>query len=1057
MKKNYWLPDDTGAAPFVDDGDGAPMPAPPAAASNGLIFDDGEPFALADAGSGGISAGSAKPVATIATLGNYLINGFWQYNNSIAHHWASSTVTYNISGLNAAEQFLAQSALQAWHDVANVTFVQTTGSANITFSDMGTMQAVTNASWYGNGAMASANVDISADWIANDGGAMDGKTGIDSYGYQTYLHEIGHALGLGHQGPYNGSAVYSTNALYADDTWQYSIMSYFSENNYSGSTYRYVVSPQMADIYAVGSIYGAETTTRTGDTVYGFHSNAGAVFDFNAYTRAPALTIYDSGGNDTLDCSGYAAAQTIDLHAGAFSSVGGLVHNIGIALGTKIETAIGGSGNDTLIANDNGCTLVGGAGNDTLLGGAGNDRLVGGAGVDTITGGGGADTFVFATGDSSAVAGQHDRITDFVSGTDHIDLTGIDAIASTSGYDQFRFTGISAFDGSAGELDYFYNSTLGVTVVQGDTNGDRVADFAIDLVGNLTLSLGDFIGAYSAPAVIEASGTTTLTQLGGTYYLYANCTTSGPTLKYAGATVAAGQFSPYSPIAAEQIAGGYEVALKNSATNQFSIWQIDSNGNFQSFAVYAGNSAALESLETSFHQDLNGDGIIGVPNVTIETLGSTSLVQVGTNFYLNSISSGVGPTLKYAGAAVVAGQFDPFTPVGVEQIAGGYEVALKNAATNQFSIWQTDGSGNFQSFAVYAGNSASLEAPETSFHQDLNGDGTIGGPGVSASQSVIEGFGSTSLVQVGNNFYLNDSSSGVGPTLKYAGAPVVAGQFDPFTPVGVEQIAGGYEVALKNAATNQFSIWKTDSNGNFQSFAVYAGNSTALETLETSFHQDLNGDGSIGGPGVSASQSVIEGFGSTSLVQVGNNFYLNDISSGVGSTLKYAGAAVVAGQFNPFTPVGVEQIAGGYEVALKNAATNQFSIWQTDSNGNFQSFAVYAGNSTTLETLETSFHQDLNGDGSIGVTAGQTTQPAVTSGDQFLFRDASDPVWNTAVSTALGQVLSFTAVGSVVDTPAGHTMFLSQDMGNETVSSHEVVPTGLAAVVDLFSGHFIVH
>ena len=193
------------------------------------------------------------------------------------------------------------------------------------------------------GAIAYATVNISSDWITNDGGAYDGKTGIDSYGYQTYIHEIGHALGLGHQGPYNGSASYSTNAVYANDTWQYSIMSYFAEQNYSGSSYRYVVTPQMADIYAVGSIYGAATSTRTGDTVYGFNSNAGAVFNFGNYSPAPALTIYDSGGNDTLDCSGYSAAQTIDLHPGAFSSVGGLVNNIGIALNAVIEKAIGGS------------------------------------------------------------------------------------------------------------------------------------------------------------------------------------------------------------------------------------------------------------------------------------------------------------------------------------------------------------------------------------------------------------------------------------------------------------------------------------------------------------------------------------------------------------------------------------------------------------------------------------------------------------------------------------------------------------------------------------------
>src|SRR5262249_1427707 len=154
-----------------------------------------------------------KPVATIAQLADYLVNGFWQYNSAIAHRWASNTITYNIDALNAAEQFLAQSALQAWHDVANINFVQTAGTANITFAHNSTMQAVTNAGWYGSGALAYANVTISSDWITNDGGAYDGKTGVDSYGYQTYIHEIGHALGLGHQGPYNGSASYSTNAF----------------------------------------------------------------------------------------------------------------------------------------------------------------------------------------------------------------------------------------------------------------------------------------------------------------------------------------------------------------------------------------------------------------------------------------------------------------------------------------------------------------------------------------------------------------------------------------------------------------------------------------------------------------------------------------------------------------------------------------------------------------------------------------------------------------------------------------------------------------------------
>jgi serralysin len=956
MKKNGLLSDDIWVFQAPDAGIGTAM-FPAGAAHDTVFRDDGDSFPVASASSGlDLVLSAPKPVASIATLADYLVNGFWQYNSTIAHHFASSTITYNITGLNAAEQFLAQSALQAWSEVCNISFVQTSGTANITFNHNGTMQAYTSGSWSGSGAIISQTVDISTDWVTTDGGANDGKTGIDSYAYQTYIHEIGHALGLGHQGPYNGSASYSTNAVYANDTWQHSIMSYFSEPNYSGSSYRYVVTPQMADIYAVVSMYGAATSTRTGDTVYGFNSNAGAVFNFAGYTTAPALTIYDSAGNDTLDASGYSSAQTIDLHPGAFSSVGGLVNNIGIALNAVIEKAIGGIGNDRLIASDTGSQLFGGGGGDTLIGGAGNDRLVGGSGVDSLTGGGGADTFIFLVGESSAVGGQHDRITDFVSGTDRIDLSGYDAISSTGSYDQFRFISTTAFHGSAGELNYFYNGASGVTTLQGDTNGDGVADFAIDLSGNVTLTQTDLIGAYSAPVTIEAFGATTLTMLGSLYYLYANGTTSGPSLKYNGTPVPVGQFDPYVPVAVEQTVGGYQVALKYAAGNQFSIWNTNSNGNFVSFAVYSSNSTALEMLETSFQQDLNDDGTIGVPSTVIEALGSTSLLQAGNTFVLNNIGSGTGPTLKYAGAAVTVGQFDPYVPVAVEQTAGGYQVALKYAAGNQFSIWNTDSNGNFISFAVYDGSSMALKTLETSFHQDLNGDGTIGAP-----STVIEALGSTSLVQSGGNFYLNNIGTGTGPTLKFASAAITVGQFDPYVPVAVEQTGGGYQVALKYAAGNQFSIWNTDSNGNFISFAVYDGSSMALKTLETSFHQDLNGDGTIGAP-----STVIEALGSTSLVQSGGNFYLNNIGSGTGPTLKFAGSAITVGQFDPYVPVAVEQTGGGYQVALKYAAGNQFSIWNTDSNGNFISYTLYYSNSAALKSLETSFQQDLNGDSTLG-------------------------------------------------------------------------------------------
>ena len=486
----------------------------------------------------------------------------------------------------------------------------------------------------------------------------------------------------------------------------------------------------------------------------------------------------------------------------------------------------------------------------------------------------------------------------------------------------------------------------------------------------------------------------------------------------------AGQFAPYAPVGVEQTASGYEVAFKNAGTNQFSIWSTDSNGNFVSYTVYSGTSVVLEQLETSFHQDLNGDGAIGVPNGTvIESFGSTGLVQVGSNYFFDPVAGGTGPELKFNGSPVVVGQFNPYVPVGVEQTASGYEVAFKNAGTNQFSIWNADSNGNFLSYAVYSGTSTALESLETGFHQDLNGDGVIGSP--------IESFGSTSLVQGGSNYFFDPVAGGTGPELKYNGSPVVVGQFDPYVPVGVEQTASGYEVAFKNAGTNQFSIWNTDSNGNFLSYAVYSGTSTALELLETSFHQDLNGDGVIG-----VSTTVIEASGSTSLVQVGNNYFFDPVAGGTGPELKYNGSPVIAGQFAPYVPVGVEQTASGFEVAFKNAGTNQFSIWNTDSNGNFLSYAVYSGTSTALETLETSFHQELNGAPTLAISNAALTVAAggsVPLGVQVTPVDADD-----TVSVTISGLTSYETITNNLDQSvfSGSSVTLSAAEVNSGLTLH---------------------
>ena len=88
---------------------------------------------------------------------------------------------------------------------------------------------------------------------------------------------------------------------------------------------------------------------------------------------------------------------------------------------------------------------------------------------------------------------------DFTPGTDLIDLASIDADTSTTAIDAFRFLGTNAFDGLGGALDYVFDAARNMTVIQGDVNGDKAADFAIDLNGNLTLTAASFTSASIKP------------------------------------------------------------------------------------------------------------------------------------------------------------------------------------------------------------------------------------------------------------------------------------------------------------------------------------------------------------------------------------------------------------------------------------------------------------------------------------------------------------------------------------------------------------------------------
>lgn len=237
--------------------------------------------------------------------------------------------------------------------------------------------------------------------------------------YSTLIHEIGHTLGLKHPGDYNAAASegdtnegpYLTGV---EDSELYSIMSYTTQNQ---GLERINLAPY--DYAALSYLYNAKPLN-TGDSSYELTEDSGQVVQ----------TIYDDGGNDTLDASGMNTPVILNLNVaapGTLSSVGltpdgqAAENNLSLGLNTLIERAIGGAGNDKLIGN---------SANNTLIDNNGDDILIGQLGTDTMNGGEGSDTFGVSN------VGNY-IFQDFIPGTDKVGFDtqlGIQDFAQLSPY-----------------------------------------------------------------------------------------------------------------------------------------------------------------------------------------------------------------------------------------------------------------------------------------------------------------------------------------------------------------------------------------------------------------------------------------------------------------------------------------------------------------------------------------------------------------------------------------------------------------------------------------------
>ncbi|HYE51125.1 MAG TPA: M10 family metallopeptidase C-terminal domain-containing protein [Azospirillaceae bacterium] len=275
---------------------------------------------------------------------------------------------------NAAQLIAARLAVGLWDDVLAISFREAPeDGAQILMGNT----SYRNFQAYAQHPGEAKGGDI---WV-NPTKSSNQQLVNGQYGLYTLIHELGHAIGLSHAGDYDagsgaGGTSYAGEALYRQDTQQYTAMSYFgalATLTYHGMPPRYAATPLLHDILAAQALYGPDLATRGGDTVYGYGSTAGrSAFDFNR-TKQPVVAIWDAGGVDTLDLSGGTAAAVVTLAQGGLSDVNGFKGNVAVAFGTQLENAVGTAFADRIAGNELPNLLQGGAGDDTLEGGAGVD------------------------------------------------------------------------------------------------------------------------------------------------------------------------------------------------------------------------------------------------------------------------------------------------------------------------------------------------------------------------------------------------------------------------------------------------------------------------------------------------------------------------------------------------------------------------------------------------------------------------------------------------------------------------------------------------------------
>jgi serralysin len=397
--------------------------------------------------------------------------------------------------LTSGQKMAVNYSLGTWAAVTNLSFSLTTDTlTNVGDLRFGGYRLMDNktAAWAYFPDNSPAGGDV---WIGPQTSEATPLKG--SYDVMTFIHEIGHSLGLKH--PFDTSDSNKTLLDPSLDDVHFTVMSYNSNYSYQPTT------PMVLDIIAIQSLYGVNTLWQAGDNVYKWTPDQ-SIFE----------TIWDAGGNDTIDGSNQLSAVKINLTEGAYSEIGKAftdlntqtqIHDgLAIAYGTKIENAVGSAFDDVLIGNALNNALNGMAGADSMTGGYGNDVYY----VDNV-----GDTVVELANAASGIDTVISSITySLGNNVENLTLTGIDNLNATGNALNNVLLGNSGnnfIDGGSG-ADY---------MAGGAGNDTYIVDNAGDVVSETSTLPGEIDNVLSSVSFVLGANieNITLTGTGNTFAL----------------------------------------------------------------------------------------------------------------------------------------------------------------------------------------------------------------------------------------------------------------------------------------------------------------------------------------------------------------------------------------------------------------------------------------------------------------------------------------------------------------------------------------------------------